>query len=120
MSDDIDANLNRLAAAYGVDPPDVEGVVDEVVRHAILTGAGEGHALTWGQNERDAVVDVVLAVVETPEIVPALAAGDAVSEAFIIEAEARVWPEGRQASIPALAVVELVIGELRRALAATS
>jgi hypothetical protein len=120
MSDDVDANLDKLAAAYGVDPPDVEGVVDEVVRHAVLSRSDEGHALAWGQNERDAVVDVVLAIVETPGIVPALAAGDALPEAFIIEAEARVWPDGRYQSMPALAMVDLVIEDLRRALGPVS
>ncbi len=59
------------------------------------------------------VVNVILAVVETPGIVQALADGDGIPQGFVIEAEGRVWPEGRHESMPALAMVELVIADIR-------
>ena len=114
VPDDADSNLDQLAAAYGVDPPSVEGVANEVVGHATDTGSGAGHALTWGGNEYGAVVDVILAIVETPGVVQALADGDDIPQGFVIEAESRVWPEGRHESMPALAMVELVIADMRQ------
>ena len=117
VPDDADSNLDPLAAAYGVDPPSVEGVANEVIRHATDTRSGAGHALTWGENEYGAVVDVILAVVETPGVVQALADGDDIPQGFVIEAEGRVWPEGRHESMPALAMIELVISDIRRAFA---
>ncbi len=120
MPDDADSNLDQLAAAYGVDPPSVEGVADEVIRHATDTHSGAGHALTWGENEYGAVVDLILAVVETRGVVHSLADGDDIPQGFVIEAEGRVWPEGRHESMPALVMVELVIGDIRRAFGADS
>jgi hypothetical protein len=115
VPDDDDVNLNQLATAYGVDPPSIEGVANEVIRHATDARSGAGHALTWGENEYGAVVDVILAVVETPGVVQALADGDSIPQGFVIEAEGRVWPEGRHESMPALAMVELVITDIRHA-----
>jgi hypothetical protein len=118
VPDDADFNLDQLAAAYGVDPPSVEGVANEVIRRATDTRRGAGHALTWSENEHGAVVDVILAVVETPGVVQALADGDDIPQGFVIEAEGRVWPEGRHESMPALTMVELVIADIRHAFGA--
>lgn len=118
VPDDADSNLDQLSTAYGVDPPSVEGVANQVIRRATDTHAGAGHALTWGENEYGAVVDVILAVVETPGVVQALADGDDIPQGFVIEVEGRVWPEGRHESMPALAMVELVIGDIRHAFGA--
>jgi len=115
MPDDADANLDDLAAAYGVDPPSVEAVANEVIKHATDTHSGAGHALEWGENEYGAVVDIILAVVETPGVVQALADGDKIPQGFVIEAEGRVWPDGRHQTMPALAMVELVIADIRHA-----
>jgi hypothetical protein len=117
VPDDADSNLDQLAAAYDVDPPSVEGVANKLIRHA-TDRSGEGHAVTWGENEYSAVVDVILAVVETPGVVQALADGDDIPQGFVIEAESRVWPEGRHESMPALAMVELVITDIRHAFGA--
>jgi hypothetical protein len=113
MADYVDYNLDQLALAYDVTPPSIEGVADEIVGHA--SGPAQGEALTWGDDDYAAVVDILLAVVETPDIVQALGAGDPVPEVFIVEVEGRVWPEGRRPSISALAMVELVISDIRRA-----
>jgi hypothetical protein len=118
VPEDADSNLDRVAAAYGVDPPSVAGVANEVIGRATDTRSGAGHALTWGENEYGAVVDVILAVVETPGVVQALADGDDIPQGFVIEAEGRVWPEGRHESMPALAMVELVITDIRHAFGA--
>jgi hypothetical protein len=118
VPDEADSNLDQLSAAYSVDPPSVEGVAKEVIRHAADTRSDAGHALTWGENEYGAVVDVILAVVETPGVVQALADGDGIPQGFVIELEGRVWPEGRHQSMPALAMVELVIADIRQAFGA--
>jgi hypothetical protein len=118
VSEDANSNLDRLAAAYGVDPSSIEGVANEVVEHATDSRSGSGHAVTWGENEYAAVIDVLLAVVETPGIVQALADGDDIPQGFVIEVEGRVWPEGRRESLPALAMVELVITDIRHAFGA--
>ena len=62
-----------------------------------------------------AVIDIILNTLEAPGIVPALAAGDPIPQVFVVELEGRVGPEERHQSIPALAMVELVIGDIRRA-----
>ena len=115
MPDDVESNLDQLAAAYGVDPPSVDGVAEQVVKHATDPRSGAGHAVTWGENEHAAVVDVILGLVETPGVVEELAEGADIPQGLVIELEGRVWPEGRRESMPALAMVELVVTDIRRA-----